>query len=78
MTPVSQGLGRVFYRETREGWTLLTVETEANGDSRNTFVRGPSLVGSFGSSCRYNTRDFCPALAALVASAQNTCFLIVI
>jgi hypothetical protein len=38
-------------RETREGWPPLTVETEANGDSRSTFKRGPSLVGSLSSSC---------------------------
>jgi hypothetical protein len=33
---------------------LLTVETEANGDSRSTFAGGPSLVGSLSSS----TGDF--------------------
>jgi hypothetical protein len=32
-------------RETREGWPLLTVETELNGDSKSTKERGPSLVG---------------------------------
>ncbi len=32
-------------RETREGWPLLTVETEVNGDSKSTDERGPSLVG---------------------------------
>ncbi len=31
-------------RETREGWTLLTVETKVNGDSKSTNERGPSLV----------------------------------
>ncbi len=40
-------------RETREGWPLLTVETEANRDSKSTNERGPSLFGSLGSSCRY-------------------------
>ncbi len=35
-------------------WPLLTVETEANGDSWSTYVKGPSLIGSLGSSCRYN------------------------
>jgi hypothetical protein len=30
--------------ETREGWPLLTVETEVNGDSKSTNERGPSLV----------------------------------
>jgi hypothetical protein len=36
-------------RETRLGWPLLTVKTEANGDSWSTYERGPSLVGSLGS-----------------------------
>jgi hypothetical protein len=39
-------------RNTRDGWPLLTVETEANGDSGSTYERGPSLVGSMGSSCQ--------------------------
>jgi hypothetical protein len=43
----------VFFRDatkaTREGWPLLTVETEENGDSKSTNERGPSLVGSLGS-----------------------------
>jgi hypothetical protein len=43
-------------RETREGWPLLTVETEVNGDSKST---------------NEGTRDFCPALAALVGPVQN-------
>ncbi len=33
---------RVQLRETREGWPLLTVETEVNGDSKSTNERGPS------------------------------------
>jgi hypothetical protein len=41
-------------RETREGWPLVTVEIEANGDSKSTNDRGPSLVGSLDSSCWYN------------------------
>ncbi len=32
---------------------VLTFETEANGDSRSTNERSPSLVGSLGSSCQY-------------------------
>ncbi len=28
-------------RETRDGWPLLTVETEVNGDSKSTNERGP-------------------------------------
>jgi hypothetical protein len=31
-------------RETREGWPLLTVETEVNGDTRRKNERDPSLV----------------------------------
>jgi hypothetical protein len=47
---------KVSTRETREGWPLPSVETEANGDSRSssTHERGPSLlVGSLGLSCQY-------------------------
>jgi hypothetical protein len=33
-------------RETREGWLLLTVETEVNGDSKSTNQRGP-FIGRF-------------------------------
>ncbi len=54
----------VFTRETREGWHLLTVETEVNGDSRIQ-MKGvlPWLVCW---ACCAGTRDFCAALAALV------------
>ncbi len=38
-------------RETREGWPLLTVETEVNGDSKSANERDPSMVGSLGLSC---------------------------
>ncbi len=56
------------------GWPLLTVETEVvNGDSKRTNYRGPSLVSSLDSSCRYNR--FCPALAALVSPVLNIIFL---
>ncbi len=40
-------------------WPLLTVETEANGDSRSTNERCPFLVGSLGSSCRYKRFSSC-------------------
>ncbi len=43
----------VASRDAREGWPLLTVETEANGDSWSTNERGPSLVGSLALSCQY-------------------------
>jgi hypothetical protein len=61
-------------RETyREGWPLLTVETEANGDSKSTNEQGlPWLVRC---AHRAGTRDFCPALAALVAPVQKVFFL---
>jgi hypothetical protein len=44
----SEAERKVKARETREGWPLLTVETEVNWDSRNTTERGPSMVGSLG------------------------------
>ncbi len=34
---------RVWSRESREGWPLLTVETEANGDSKSTNEKGSFL-----------------------------------
>jgi hypothetical protein len=40
-------------RETREGWPLLTVETEVNGDSKSTNERVLFLVSSLGLSCKY-------------------------
>ncbi len=43
--------GREKISETREGWSLLTLETEVNGVSKRTNDKVPSLVGS---SCRYN------------------------
>jgi hypothetical protein len=50
---------------------LSTAEAETNGDSKSTKERGPSSVGSLGSSLHDCTRDFCPALAALVGPVQN-------
>ncbi len=49
-----------------EGWPLLTVETEANGDSKSTNERGPSLVVRL--SLHAGTKGFCPSVAALVSS----------
>jgi hypothetical protein len=49
-------------RETRDGWPVLTVETEVNGDSRST--NDLSFVGSLGLLCRYKKILFC--FAALV------------
>ncbi len=37
--------------KTSEGWPLLAVETEVNGDSKKTNERSPFLVGSLGLSC---------------------------
>jgi hypothetical protein len=51
-------------------WPLLIVETEVNGDPKSTNEKGSSLVGLLGLSCQYCTRDFCPALAALVSPVQ--------
>ncbi len=55
------------------GGPLPTVETEVNGDSKSTNERGPSLVGSLGSSCR--CKRLFPAFAALVSPVQNILFL---
>ena len=43
-------LDHLLNRETREGWPLLTLKNEVNGDSKSTNERGPSLVGLLGSS----------------------------
>ncbi len=43
----------------REGWPLLAVVTEVNGDSKSTYERGPFLVGSLGLSCWYKRFLFC-------------------
>jgi hypothetical protein len=42
--------GKGYARETRVGWPLPTVDTEANEDSRSTYEKIPFLVGSFVSS----------------------------
>ncbi len=53
---VGGGGGGIWIRETREGWPLLTVETEANGDSKSTNVRvHPWLVHW---ALRADTLDF--------------------
>ncbi len=46
---------------TREGWALLTGETEENRDSKSTNERG-SFVGWFVGLVDAGTRDFYPAL----------------
>ncbi len=62
--------------ETREGWPLLTVETEVNGDSKRTNERG-HLSWLVCWACSADTRDFCSALAALAGPVQNIFFLTV-
>jgi hypothetical protein len=64
-----------YSRETREGWPLLTVETEVSGDSKSTNESGPSLTGSLGLWCL--VQEICPALAALVGPVQIIFFLTV-
>ncbi len=57
-------------RETREGWPMRTVETEANGDWKSTYERGP-YTWLVCWARRAGTIDFCPALVALVSPVQN-------
>jgi hypothetical protein len=66
----------VHRRIQREGWPLLTVETEANGDSKRVQMKGvlPWLARW---DLHAGTWDFCPALAALVRPVQNIFFLAV-
>ncbi len=59
-----------FPRETREGWTLLTVETEMNGDSKVTNERGPSLEGSLGTSFRYKRLLCCLGCSCQVSTKE--------
>jgi hypothetical protein len=56
MRKMSVLLMNVENRNTREGWPLLTAETDVNGDSKRTNERGSSLVGSLG--CRAGTGVF--------------------
>ncbi len=65
----------VVARDTREGWPLLTVETEANGDSTSTYERGPFLVGSLGWLCQY--KRFLSCLGCSSRPSTKYFFLIV-
>ncbi len=65
----------VRVRGTREGWPLITVGTEVNGDPKNTNGRGPSLVACW--ACSASTRKLCSALAALLGPVQNNFYLTV-
>jgi len=53
-------------RDTREGWPLLTVETEVNGYSWSTYERGSSFVGCWAFRVDTIETDFCPALNFLI------------
>ncbi len=44
-------------RAAREGWPLLTLETEPNGDSKSTNVKSPPWYVRW--ACRARTRDLC-------------------
>jgi hypothetical protein len=61
----SRPVQRIKSIETIDGWPLLTVETEVNGESKSTHERGPPLV------------DFCSASVALVGPVQNIFFFTV-
>jgi hypothetical protein len=60
-------------RDFRDGWPLLTVETEVNGDLNSTNERDPSLVGFVG--LFMPVQEICSALAALLGPVQNIFFL---
>ncbi len=62
-------------RDYREGWPLLTVETEVIGTQRVQLKRVLPWVVHW--ACRAVTRDFCSALAVLVGPVQNIFFLTV-
>jgi hypothetical protein len=62
----------VSTRETREGWPLLTVGTEVNGDSKSIHIlyeQDPSF-GWFTGLVVLVQEIFSPALAALVGPVQ--------
>ncbi len=67
----------VTSRITKEGWSLLTDSTEANGDSMSTNEKGPSWLVSWALSIRTDTRDFCTALVALVGLVKYIYFFTV-
>ncbi len=62
---------------TREGWPLLTVETEANEDSKTANARGPFLVGSFGFLGRYKVLSWLGCPLCPVVPVQTNFFLTV-
>ncbi len=68
-------LAKVFYRETREGWPLLTYWNWGEWGLKEYKWKGSFLGWFFG--LILPTRDLCSALAALVSPAQNIFFLTV-
>ncbi len=62
----------MWTREGREGWPLVTVETEVNGDPKSKYERVlPWLIHW---ACLAGTRDFSSSLAALIGPVQNISF----
>ncbi len=57
-------------RETREGWPLLTVEIEVNGDSKSTHAKGPSMMGSSGLLCGYKRFLSCLTCSSRTSSKK--------
>jgi hypothetical protein len=68
---LSSTVANVSHRKTREGSPMVNVENGANGASRSTYERGPSLVGSFGKSCRFKRVWSC---LWLLSSTQKKIF----
>jgi hypothetical protein len=65
----------LYERDYREGWPLLTVETEVNGDSKNTKIQMKGVLSWLVCwACCAGTRDFCSALATLVGPVRNFFF----
>jgi hypothetical protein len=50
---------------------VAPAEVEANGDSKSTNIRGTFFLSWFVGLLGASTRDFYPALAALVGPVQN-------
>ncbi len=63
---------RFVNREKGQKWVVPDFGTYVNGESRNIIDRGALLDWFLRPSCC--TRDFCPALAALVGRIQNPVF----
>ncbi len=57
-------------RDTKEGWPLLNVETVRQMGTQQVHMKGVLSWLVHWARCA-STRDFCPALAALVGPVQN-------